>query len=967
MSDLAVFVVNDGGRGLAVRELVTAWARAGLVGPSVWVTPSGVTTAEHGPPVVRAERVTSEGVEEGDLFHMVGLRRLSTVRVVVGQLVDVAEAEHADVVEAGRLVAEQIRTTLPRSNDDASARDTVLFRANLIIPVSGAHGLTSRALLAGWDVNAVVSAEDRPDIDRASVFVRSPGNFDGHAAMVLAATGGVVDGVPVGALDDAAADSTTHAGDLVVLRVSLRAVVGEDVIRKLTEAAVSGVRGELNGPATYLAWGRTAVEPVRLAQRATDHLLQHGDWKPRPAPEQPAPRRASRRFRDVLREAVRFNASTTGSVLRWVVGRGKERVEHSATGAIVGHDGDTLVHLGAQPPEVLKEAASGWLARESSEAQRAAADREVEATAVPSPTTWADLRRFVFALNDGADLPEGFEEPTYAGVRELLPADHVAPRPATLRTQDGTELRSDDPVAVRTAVLELGRSITQQQELVQDLRRQLAEEEAAASLASNGEEAPKARAAATDPPSPLRRRIEKQEKRLADLQAERSTVQRFLDTASVAVTWRLADDVGRRTFALRARHRATVEQQPVAPPHEELVAAQRSLVRWWRITPLVWFVIAGLAYVLLDQQDASVAGRILWLVGLTLVAAALLVRANHRFYKAVRRYEWSVQVLIALRKSELDEYVYTAQEAARLDLLYEGLRSWSRIVAHVLHEQWVDVTTGDDGLSESVIDAFPAAMGVARPVRGEEAFPQATLVAAIRALHPRGWNTARFDLAYAEFSRVTPLDESGGYLAVDLDTLDSPLSPRSLLEDFWTSHRAAEVVTENATQILEERVDEDSIHLPVRTVVRIGAYSDGESVSEPAFFRPTAQDATSFVNDMFTAAGLQGTAHYTRRSRAWIPRVAGVSRGAAGSDRIRIDEASGSCAVRVDLSRTVGTGDLTLFAGSSAENAAPGAPDDDTAQHGASRGAVSGASAGETTGARERAAATTQGDVTEWV
>src|SRR5690606_36193657 len=100
---VSVFVVEDGERGIAVRSLVESWTRSGILEESLWLTPSDVTASSAGPPMVRASRVSADGVEQVDLFEQIGRFRLDLVRVVVAHLlVHEVHAEVDVLTAAGR-------------------------------------------------------------------------------------------------------------------------------------------------------------------------------------------------------------------------------------------------------------------------------------------------------------------------------------------------------------------------------------------------------------------------------------------------------------------------------------------------------------------------------------------------------------------------------------------------------------------------------------------------------------------------------------------------------------------------------------------------------------------------------------------------------------------------------------------------------------------------------------------------
>ena len=201
LTSLTVFVVADDDQGIRLRETFVRWSRERLVAQSAWVTPSSTQIPDFGPPVVLAQIVEDGTSHEEDLFRFIGKYRLNVVRVVLGQLIVGDDAPvDAPLHKAAASIVDAIDRALPKSARE-DGHSTQLWRINVVVPVSGVRAVHPGTLIRGWNVNAIVPAEDRPDADHANVFVRDPGNAVGHAAAALAAAGGVFSGVEPGMFD----------------------------------------------------------------------------------------------------------------------------------------------------------------------------------------------------------------------------------------------------------------------------------------------------------------------------------------------------------------------------------------------------------------------------------------------------------------------------------------------------------------------------------------------------------------------------------------------------------------------------------------------------------------------------------------------------------------------------------------------------------------------------------------------
>jgi hypothetical protein len=894
LSDLTVFVVADDDRGGRIRDTVAAWTEQGLLVPSVWVRPADVRAFASGPPQVSAELLTADERRVDDLFRIVGRRRLRTVRLVVGQMVDLDGAHDVVLAEAARLVARALADAVPLSSDGGG---TTLRTLNLLIPVSGAAGASPAALQRGWDVNAVVSAEDRPDVDRASAFVRDPGNLAGHAATALAACGAVLVGIEEGVLD-VLAPSTANGDDVQLVRICVRAVVGQDVESLLAVRALTSVQEEPLGPGRFVEWGRLAADPERVVDDLTTNLLSTEPWvSGEPATVRSAHRRQTAPW-DAVKDAVRFDVRMFTTVVRWVVGARRARLEEHATALLVGAEGDTVIRFEPGSPERMAEEAARHLVEVDHRAREAEIERESAAVAFPDPSTWGTLRGVAFAAVDGGGLPDAVPEPRFAGVREILAPSRVAPDPlGTFVTRAGVTLAAGDPVEARRYRLDVGRR-------AQTLQR----------LARPVEPGPDG---VLDPAA-----VRAQSKAAAELEpllAERARLDSWLRTVGSSVLWRLADDIGRRRFVFHekqaaARQRFTTQ----APPHDALVRSKRALIRWWCGTLAVWLVALVVAAVALGGgADVEIWHWASWFLGLTAAAAVLLGVGNHQFYKAVRRYGWDVRRLVEERQRASEESVFYGRESRRLDQLYATLTDWVTIVGWALHHPTSQVVTEADDVDDAVVDSFPAAFGVARTAADDD-IPSGTVVQAVRRLHPVGWAATQFDQAYEEFRATLASDSDSGFIAADLDTLAGDYTPRRLLLDFWRGGDAASVLTHRAVDALRRAVHDELIVLPMRRVARTGDHSDDGSVPEPAFYEAATKSSPTFVTDGFTPAGMMARAHYVARSVAWTPR--GV-RAPAGQQTVEMFRAGANVALRADVSGLLALDHLRVFAATDAHAA----------------------------------------------
>ncbi len=923
--------------------MVESWTRAGILAPSLWVTPRDVVEHMSGPPSVDATLIHAEGTRSVDLFEYIGRFRLDRVRVAAAHLVLNSDAPtDTDLIKAARSVAEAVKSTLPRRADDPLGSSARLHRSVVVIPSSGATSADPGVFEPQWNVNVVISPEDRPDLDRASIFVRHPGNFAGHAAASLAAIGGILRGVDAGVLDDLVTDSTTQDGDVVVARVTVRSVIGEDVVDAIGAKVLNPEPTATQEAVQLLSWARPAVQPGMIVASATEHIL-HGDgWASKmPSASNDSPRKSHEGFRAAFTTATAFNVRTTWALLSWALTFGRKHAERGATRALTGSGAGILVTLGPRPVDELERASARLIAQEREGIDRELRMQSTRASAA-MPGTWGLLRKIALGLIDGGELGD-FPEPRQAGKREVVPPGHIVALPETRWIgRQKNEIHADDPMQVqeyrehvKTEVAVAKSHVTAAKAKLDFAMSEEGKEQAAAAAETKEDSAGDTKIGRKSgsrgaPSKASLAKIRKAQAEVAAAERERDAWLKESDAYDVwyhdiseSLAFRLGDDVGRRIHEHAKTQEDVLKQlRSDAPPAAALKAAQTSLRRLWAISLPVWLVLGGIVALLryaprlpdvlepfrLSTGQMAIALAILF--GLLLI---ILILGNHAFYQAVLRYEWDVQARISRLRSSKDAYVHSGQEKARLEMLYRGLQDWSRILGEIVHRPWAAFGSKYEDLPEEVIDALPASMGVARQPTSGSDIPIIVLVEAASLVYKPGWASRQFYDAYDAWDaeRVTGSDD--GYRSVDLDTSESPSSPRARLKHFFASGEARQILTDHAHQHLRSAVLNGDFELPERVVGRIGRYGDDVRASEPSFYEVTATENTAFVTDVFTPAARQKRFHYVDTSVAWMPTGARVDRIESS---VELRESVGPTAVRVDISRRLPAIELTPFVGS---------------------------------------------------
>ncbi|WP_193509115.1 hypothetical protein [Cryobacterium sp. BB736] len=916
---MTAFIVGNGETAADVKALVESWTRAGILKPSLWVTPQLVVENPLGPPSVGALFVHEHGSDSVDLFEHIGRFRLDLVRLVAAHLVLLNSEPDLELANAANVVSSAIEAALPRRVDAATAEGSRLHRSLVVLPVSGANSASADILKPRWEVNAVISPEDRPDLDRASIFVREPGNFAGHAASALAAIGGVFRGVDVGVLDELGTDSTTGDRDVVVARVSIRSIVGEDLLDKVAADVLATGSLDAPEPSEYLSWARPATESELLVSSAADAILHTDDWVASVPPASSSIRTRHQSFGAALRTAALFNLRTVGAVVSWVLTKGRARVEKRATDVIVGANAGTLVTLGPRPISEIARVSADLLERERN---RIDDEMRLQSSRVraPQPSTWQSLRKLCFGLADGGELGD-FPEPRQAGKRELLSPTMIVPKPGeTWSDAEGRKVSAEDSRAMhahrRLLAAELSEAKHGWDAAATELRKAQEEREQ--------NPPPKETKAAYWPSDKdlknLKAAALKAESAYKQTKSHVDAYNAWFELQARTILWKVGDNVARRIDELQSTlDEISKRKSDQVPPAQRLHTAQRALLAWWGWTlGLALLAVGVFAYLtwgaLPDEWEdlLRITGEtfLYAVASIGVITVVVIALANHGFYKEVRRYEWQVEILLDQMAKDKTRFVHAGQEKARLELLYEVLMEWARIIGHTLYEPWARFKHDYEPLPDNVIQALPAAAGLAQQPGGTDSVDQAVRTSAYNVVYQRGWSSRNFEAAYEAWSGTSSRSASEGYRATDLDTHAGAVSPRKLLLRYWESDAPREHLSRLARANLENAFRDGTLELPSRVVSRVGKYGDGKVFPERDFFEAMATESTTFGIELFTATGRQARNHYVDRSIAWLPEMA---RGSARNDAVTVRTCSGSTAIRVDISRRIHAGELTTF------------------------------------------------------
>lgn len=781
---------------LALLDLLIEWSRSGWLQPFVWVAPevSTGTTASlmatvpgsawhvmHG---TRMETSVGSYIADGDFDEF---------RVLCVQLLG-ANGTPTFAHENGLLLGRRLQEAvfgLPQR----------LVRIALIVPTSEIRPIEASMFFDDWDVNLIISPEDRRDPLGADGEVWGDRALVSQAALALATTGGLWTGCE--APEFHRQDRPDEDVHLRLARPFGRLVQGtvmvDDIIRDLLPShgalpTGGGVRaiddGQLVGASLYELTARAGGPDGGILHRIPEEFEE---GQPQDVGffasflemlSGTAARFIDRRleFLDRLEKRLnrRANKITYGG--EWKDRRMRKRATLRA------RNKRTVMEPVESPPSSATPFAPP-LEGSASISTGSAADRRpqrVSGGAILVPQFWSDLRLTFLSLVDGGDFPAGMERPrtnlplVVNDRATLLPLPEI--QGLTLRSALPQEVQSAVALLWTDAPMSLDDSFPYADPLAMRLIREWIEALSGdlqpryleASASSGGEEEAHSLALALDGLA-----------RLGEMASA------HVQERETSLLWRVAEQI---TFSIEEAD----EAQKLAEADEERASRQEAtqpkkskllrLLRWVRRGFFVLTVMTALLPIALHFLK----GKTEWVEGLPLVGALLspLVAASFSagfqaifwlLWRAGALYlgSWVITELLESRRAwqlenlrdtaaELKAYavqvrLFEEGELRRLKDLYDRLLDWGVALGWLIHQPVNVKSIAATSVETQTIPERPRAL---RVVEGH-ASPERVRMSARECgeeMLPKGWLTALFDEYEKQFvitdGRLTKLDLS---------------------------------------------------------------------------------------------------------------------------------------------------------------------------------------------------------------
>jgi hypothetical protein len=952
---VAVVVLPSGTVGMHVLDLVRRWYAAGLLRPGIWVLPEDVVVADGEAPKVEAHHLTATTSSTGDLFEMVARHRWQWVRLVLSQVLYRSDTVDDGQLAAGEAVRAWLRESLPQAlAGHVNATGTELRSVNLITGVTGLSEMKAELRPMHWDVHVVTSPEDRPNPERANLFVRSGNNLVPLSLLSTAVVAGLMPGQVTGPFDQVEGDQSAVFGKAMVVRPTVRGLLATGIVdpvaREAASKALQSGSTAVAEPARFILGDREQIGEDLLAWLdQVDHRvldLRPYDVVPDVGTETITIAKGAREAAGFVWRAL---ITLLWSAIHWL----RRHVEDVATRAIVGENSGVRLTLHA---DVANDLAEQVVALEAKEVERR--EREiVEITRRPPRTpvaaVWRDLSQAAHAVLDGGPLPQGAPEHREGSRRALLGSPHdvvVDPRDTFTLSAEEVEglaprvLAAWSPLESQQLAAELEGASMRLQSVLASARAEVE------SLRASPPEDPERRAAYEEAMRAARSRVAASEAALQRCLALQRRFEAWLRRRVDGLLWRLGERViERRRRAAAAEQRAG--EQGVATMGLDEGAPGRLRKRFLQ---LGWLVIgATAAYLIFFHwsllEEETQVERWTWAGVVLLIALGLVVAAALWWFRGVLRILHRYRQGALARAQGVALFELAHGDRRRLDDIQRQLGQWVGMLGWSLHTPWasLDEPEADAGAEGNVDGDLGTDAAIAHSAEDSEkpeeaeALAQLPLPACFRLglpvidevdrvaiarksaswLTAQGWRTRAWRrLVGHHLSARNVGDEEEIDLALERLERDDgrgPAERERLLEDLGRGRpqRAAleTVLATTRAYLRETRMCGHDL-----SVEHLGDAVDRVVTTDQQFLEEALVPASALAKETWSARAQVRGSHEQLRTQCWAS-VDPSTTHALGFDLSSLDRAalgqSGllDLIVRVDVSHWRDAADLRLF------------------------------------------------------
>jgi len=397
-------------------DLARQWTAGWMIKSALWVRPSDLIPDEQfnpdAPPRVMATIIGRNGSANVELFEELGRHPYDLLRFIAVRAVEPGVAVNSDLDKA----LDVLRLHL---HDFSKPEGTELTFTNLIFSPTHQGGASATHLIeAGWNMNVVVSPENRPTPQSFDAFSRhsDPKKWAGFVLSHAVTAAGLWANVNASPYDEARVpDNQTH---VYLQRLSVRGVLTGSLVVNVALAAMESVAKDVSPLTDPLI--SVEEEDLRLMSPEEEEFavqdlirialdLEGGQLAYKSSPGFVPPPRRRVGFVAQLGQLFRFAWDKLLDSPRWVIRKIKSRTSRKATTVLHGEDGDTQVDVAG----ILSWEDASFVDQIQDLNRRREAIKARFGEPIPAlrfdvnANLWTSLRESSFSLLDGSPMPDG--------------------------------------------------------------------------------------------------------------------------------------------------------------------------------------------------------------------------------------------------------------------------------------------------------------------------------------------------------------------------------------------------------------------------------------------------------------------------------------------------------------------------------------------------------------------------------
>jgi len=422
--------------GVQVKELAREWTKSGLLGPSIWINHAKFLES---PELTTIEATLMYSTQMGELHEDIEsslLRYLTrneirTLRVVSLRVADRSHATMPEIEISVTRVAALLQEALALQDVSDSARENNAKILKYDLLAFPSRHEFQRAANSLWPITVVAAPEDRRNPWAIDSFV-APELIVPFSLSSLATVAGIWSGINEGALDHLAAEFT-NPGKAVVMRTYIRAITSEGMARRLSAKVLK----KLSDPRTEVVenLGVTSKEiyaiPSADIESRIDAMVsmtyKFSENSLSPSPKVEAQNEVENRI-TIIRQVllflqfsvdrlIRIPKWTWLSIQRFVAKRLKNSLYGQRSKVIIGPDDEKAYDGKDRAIRALCVSLTQLIRNFESSTVESAPNRVKR---LVDSRLYSEIRRLIFAMSDGSELPDGANVVAYSGKDRLV-------------------------------------------------------------------------------------------------------------------------------------------------------------------------------------------------------------------------------------------------------------------------------------------------------------------------------------------------------------------------------------------------------------------------------------------------------------------------------------------------------------------------------------------------------------------